>query len=139
MIVLTRSLNLILCSPVAHSNVAAHDSVKPKGKDVWACIDTDHLPQVATDSLKRHSAFTASPASVCGAPAATPGHPEPREPPVSAGPSGRRAAVRFAQMAPVHPVQDGSGGDPVVRGCLAVLPHVTRPVVTLGPQDALSP
>lgn len=32
----------MLCFPVANSYVAAHDSVKPKGKDFWACIDTDY-------------------------------------------------------------------------------------------------
>lgn len=65
------------------------------------------------------------PAPVCGAAAATAGHPEPSQPPVSAGTGARRSALRPAQVAAVHPVQDGSGGDPVVGGRLAVLPHVT--------------
>lgn len=70
------------------------------------------------------SLFSSSAASVCGAAAATAGHPEPGQPPVSAGSSTWRPAVRPAQVAPVHPVQDGSGGDPVVGGRLTVLPHV---------------
>lgn len=52
-------------------------------------------------------------ASVCGAAVASPGHPEPGEPPVSAG-SVIGASIRSAKMAAVHPVQDGSGGDSVV-------------------------
>lgn len=52
-------------------------------------------------------------ASVCGVAVASPGHPEPGEPPVSAGPV-IRASICAAKMAAVHPVQDGSGGDSVV-------------------------
>lgn len=49
---------------------------------------------------------------------------------MSAGPDVRSPSVRPAQMAAVHPVQDGSGGDPVVWGCFTVLPHVTCSVVS---------
>ena len=69
-------------------------------------------------------------ASVCRAPAATAGYPEQGEPPVSARPGSRGPALCPAQVAAVHPVQDGPGGDPVIRGRLTVLPYVTCPPLT---------
>lgn len=69
-------------------------------------------------------------AIVCGAAVASPGHPEQGEPPVSARSDIGSPSVRSAQMAAVHPVQNGSGGDPVVWGCLTVLSHVTYYPVT---------
>lgn len=78
------------------------------------------------------------PASVGGAAAASPGHPEPGEPPVPAGPDVRGTAIRTAQMATVHPVQDGPGGDPVVGGGVAVLSHVTHQHAAVGPCDQKS-
>lgn len=95
--------------------------------------------------MKHPSLLVSLPASVRGAAVASPGHPEPSEPPVSAGTDVRSSAVRSAQMAAVHPVQDGSGGDPVVGGCLAVLPHVTSALLSsrvrsgFSDQRALSP
>lgn len=89
--------------------------------------------------MKHPSPLMSLPASVCGAAVASPGHPEPSEPPVSAGTDVRSSAVRSAQMAAVHPVQDGSGGDPVVGGCLAVLPHVTCSVVIMSSVWVLRP
>lgn len=96
------------------------------------------MMQVNTDSLENiilslpHVLSLPSLAPVCGAAAASPSHPEPGEPPVPAGPDIWSAAVRAAQMAAVHPIQDGSGGDPVVRGGLTVLPHVTYSLGTSG-------
>lgn len=101
--------------------------------------------QVTIDSLygfnlkSSYLPFLPSSASVCRAAVASPGHPEPGEPPMSAGPNFRSPSVCSAQMAAVHPVQNGSGGDPVVWGCLTVLPHVTSPVVTSGPVWVLRP
>lgn len=66
-----------------------------------------------------------SPASVCGAAAAVTGHPEQSEPPVSSGPESWSSSHCPAQMAPVHPVQDGSGGDPIIGSSFSVLPHVS--------------
>lgn len=63
---------------------------------------------------KCHSLFFPLEASVCRAAVASPGHPEQGEPPVSAGPDVWSSSIRPAQMAAVHPVQDGSGGDPVI-------------------------
>jgi len=86
-----------------------------------------------------HLSCFPSSASVCGAAVASPGHPEPCEPPVSAGPDIRSPSVCSAQMAAVHPVQDGSGGNPVIWGRLAVLSHVTCSAVALGPVWVLRP
>lgn len=78
-------------------------------------------------------------APVCRSTAAAAGHPEQSEPPVCAGPGGRGPALRPAQVAAVHTVQDGSGGNPVIRGCLTVLPHVTCPPLTMGDPPRPSP
>lgn len=112
----------------ANSDVAAHDTGKPKSKEKKRLLPSQSNDHTHRQSLNLNILFHPPypfPAPVCGAAAATAGHPEPSQPPVSAGTGARRSAVRPAQVAAVHPVQDGSGGDPVVGGRLAVLPHVT--------------
>lgn len=72
-------------------------------------------------------------------PASPPGHSEQCEPaqPKDAArlSTEQRQPGRSAQMAALCPVQDGSGGDPVVGGGLPVLPSMSRllgsPVNTL--------
>lgn len=108
--------------------MAAHDTGKPKSKEKKRLLPSQSNDHTHRQSLNLNILFHPPcpfPAPVCGAAAATAGHPEPSQPPVSAGTGARRSAVRPAQVAAVHPVQDGSGGDPVVGGRLAVLPHVT--------------
>ena len=67
--------------------------------------------------------FLAAP--VCGTPAPPPGHSEQREPPQPQDAAGlcpeQCRPGRPAQVAAVHPVQDGAGGDPVLRSSLSVL------------------
>lgn len=131
--------------------MAAHDTGKPKSKKKQKKTGFFHgrAMIIHTDNLRNETLFwfffyirLPSAAPVCGAAAATAGHPEPSQPPVSAGTGARRSAVRPAQVAAVHPVQDGPGGDPVVGGRLAVLPHVTcslRPSSLGGPPTSVRP
>ena len=64
-------------------------------------------------------------APICGTPAPPPGHSEQREPPQPQDAAGlcpeQCRPGRPAQVASVHPVQDGTGGDPVLRSSLSVL------------------
>lgn len=107
--------------------MAADDTGQPQSKRKEVSTVAD--PHARTLLTRKHpiSSSLFPPASVRRAAATTAGHPEPGQPPVSAGSSTRRSSVCPAQVAPVHPVQDGSGGDPVVGGRLAVLPHVIAP------------
>lgn len=98
-------------------------NLKVRNKRPLPSQSNDHTHNLLIQKHPSHPPCS-SPASVCGTAAATAGHPEPGQPPVSAGSSSWRAAVCPAQVAPVHPVQDGSGGDPVVGSRLTVLPHV---------------
>lgn len=62
---------------------------------------------------------------------------------MSPGPESRSSSHCPAQMAPMHPVQDGSGGDPVIGSSFSVLPHVSwriltsLQIVTLKPRKGL--
>lgn len=71
-----------------------------------------------------------SAAPLRGPPAAPPGHPEQRQPPQPEDAAWRRGPERHRpgrppQVAAVHPLQDGPGGDPVLRGGLPVLPALS--------------
>lgn len=68
-------------------------------------------------------------ALICGTPASPPGHSEQREPPQpqdAAGLSPEQCRPGgLAQVAAVHPVQNGPGGDPVLRSSLSILSSVS--------------
>lgn len=73
---------------------------------------------VANDSVKYQ-------APIGGTPASPPGHSEQRQPPqpedaAGLGPEQCRAGGP-PQMAAVYPVQNGAGGDPVLRSSLSIL------------------
>lgn len=90
--------------------MATHDSVKLKSK-LFKVIFSSKMTLFS--KLKYYFPSSFHPASVCGTSVASPGHPEPSEPPVSAG-SLIVTSVCSAEMAAVHPVQDGPGGDSVI-------------------------